>query len=70
MKTVTVDAAALAKVLKALVGPSHLIRELLVIAELEAKLPGTTGGSPITTLIDDYNKAAEAYNLEAGDETN
>ena len=53
MKTITVDAQALRRILQALTGPPHLIRELQAtrgIAEL-------TGDDPIGTLVKQYNEA-------------
>lgn len=52
---VLVNAKALREVLQALVGPGHLIRELLVISNL----PGHD--CPIKQLIKDYN---EVYSPE------
>jgi peptidoglycan hydrolase-like protein with peptidoglycan-binding domain len=52
METVTVNAAALRRVLNALNGAGHEIRELQVIRNL----PGEK--SPIDVLIDEYNAAA------------
>ena len=54
--TVTVDAAALREVLQALVGPSHLIRELQVLQGLDSK----SCQSPIDTLIEQYNSQVSA----------
>lgn len=58
METVTVNAAALRKVLNALNGAGHEIRELQVIRNL----PGEK--SPIDILIDEYNAAADAARQE------
>jgi len=58
MKTVEVDAKALSSVLTALIGPSYLIRELIVVSNL----PG--GDNAINLLVTQYNKAVEVYNLE------
>lgn len=53
MKTVTVDADALRQVLQALIGPSYLISELMVIRGL--------GDSPIDILVDQYNAAVKSH---------
>lgn len=58
METVTVNAAALRKVLTALNGAGHEIRELQAIRNL----PGEK--SSIDTLIDEYNAAADAARQE------
>lgn len=52
METLTVNAAALRRVLNALNGAGHEIRELQVIRNL----PGEK--SPIDILIDEFNTAA------------
>jgi hypothetical protein len=59
METVTVNAAALRKVLNALNGAGHEIRELQGIRYL----PGEK--SPIDILIDEYNAAADAARQES-----
>lgn len=51
--TVEVNREALRKVLNALVGPSYAIRELQAIRDLP--------DSPITQLINDYNKTVVDY---------
>ena len=60
MKTVTVNAAALKRVLIALNGPAHYIRELQATRNLPL--------NPIEILTDDYNTAGAEYNklLEQG----
>lgn len=58
MKTVTVSAPALREVLRAVLGPSHLIRELQVTLSLP--------DNPIITLINEYSAAAETHQ-EASD---
>lgn len=72
MDKVEVSATALRQLLQALLGPAHLIRELMVIRDLAAK--GLADPDPITILVNEYNAAAEAYNIterakEVGDES-
>lgn len=55
---VQVSAKALHRVLGALVGPSHYIREL----QATRNLPGE---NPINTLIDEYNAAIEKEQAKA-----
>ena len=55
METVTVNAEALRKVLNALIGPPHYIRELQATRDN----PPLFMGNPIDQLIDDYNSAVE-----------
>ncbi|MDH5767133.1 MAG: hypothetical protein OEZ38_14055 [Gammaproteobacteria bacterium] len=59
MNNVTVDAKALKDVLSALLGPSHHIRELIVIDNL----PGEEGS--ISKLVRQYNEAVDKNNAEA-----
>jgi len=61
MDKVTVSADALRSVLKAIMGPPHLIRELVVIHDLYQKLP-MDQPDPITTLINEFNIAVETHN--------
>ena len=63
MKKITVSADALRTVLQALNGPGHYIRELQAIRNL----PGDA--SPIDTLIDEYNAAANTHNVAASYKT-
>ncbi len=58
MKTVTVDAVALHRVLQALIGPSHHIAELQATRGLHQ----LTGDNPIEILIKQYSDALEEYN--------
>ena len=51
-KFISVDAGALEALLHAVVGPGHLIRELQVTRNLP--------GSPISTLVEQFNAYAEA----------
>ena len=62
METVTVDAKSLRDVLSALKGPSHHIRELLVIDGL----PGDEGS--ISKLVRQYNEAVEKFNTKENKE--
>lgn len=62
MKMVTVDAEALRRVLQALVGPPHHIRELQALRH-HHNTPGFDP-SPIQTLLDEYNAAVEAHNAK------
>ena len=55
MKLVEVDAEALYKVLTALDGPDHMIRELQYTR-------GPLFNNPIDKLIRDYNVGAELFN--------
>lgn len=60
MDKVTVNAAALRKVLTALMGPEHLIKELLVIHGLHFhQVTPPDSSNPIGTLINEYNAAVE-----------
>lgn len=59
METVTVNADALRKILQALNGPPHHIRELQAIRNL----PGYD--CPITLLTEEYNAAVHEHNKEA-----
>jgi hypothetical protein len=61
METVTVNADALHQLLKAVLGPSHLMGELRVCYDLSAK-GLTENDDPISVLIGDYNAAVETYN--------
>lgn len=56
---VCVNANALHQVLKALVGPSYLIRELVVIAGIQAV------DDPISILIREFNEYAVGENTRA-----
>lgn len=60
---VSVDEKSLREVLCALMGPSHLIRELQVIANLK-KIEGThdPSGSPLNILVKDFNASVDEYN--------
>uniref|UniRef100_A0AAU7PG64 Uncharacterized protein n=1 Tax=Burkholderia phage vB_BgluM-SURPRISE13 TaxID=3159457 RepID=A0AAU7PG64_9VIRU len=51
---VEVDAEALGDLLRALMGPGHLIRELMVIHSLDEKGLSDKPG-PIKLLVDQYN---------------
>lgn len=51
---VEVDAEALGDLLRALLGPGHLIRELMVIHSLDEKGLSDKPG-PIITLVNQYN---------------
>lgn len=51
---VSVDAEALGDLLRALMGPGHLIRELMVIHSLDEKGLSDKPG-PIKLLVDQYN---------------
>jgi hypothetical protein len=55
MSKITVDADALRQVLQSLLGPGHLIRELMVIHDLAKRLPGSVDNDPVGRLINDYN---------------
>jgi hypothetical protein len=60
METVTVNAVALRRVLEALNGPGHYIRELQATrarGELFAD-------NPIDVLVDDFNRGVEAWNMK------
>lgn len=57
MKTVTVNAEALEKVLNALNGPSYYIRELQM-----TRSPLLNDSNPINILCAEYNEAVIAYN--------
>ena len=61
MKTVTVDAAALRKVLVALTGPGHLIRELQALRGFSL-----AKDDPINTLIEDFNTAVDNWEKYSG----
>ena len=52
IETVTVNASDLREVLSALIGPSHLIRELQVIRSL--------GENPIDRLVQQFNEQVDA----------
>ena len=58
MKTVTVDAESLRKILTALNGPSYFIREI----QATRNLPGRK--NPIDILTDEFNQAVVASNTE------
>lgn len=60
MEKVTVSADALYRILNALNGPAHHIRELQVTRNI-ARLPEMEP-NPINTLVDEYNAAVEEYN--------
>jgi hypothetical protein len=61
MKTATVNADNLRRVLEALNGPSHLIRELQA-----TRGPLVGDDNPINLLMEDYNKAATLHNRLKG----
>jgi len=68
MEKVEVNREALRQVLKALMGPGHLIRELLVIHDLGCKgLIGDHSSNPIGTLITEYNQQVEVHNCAQGE---
>jgi len=58
---VSVSEKALGEVLGALVGPSHLIREIQATMNIPADFEGI-GANPLATLIGEYNTHIEAYN--------
>lgn len=57
METVTVSADALRKVLNALIGEPHLIREL----QFTRDKPPFFEGNPIDTLVREFNAAVDAW---------
>ena len=57
MDRISVDREALGRVLDALNGPAHLIREL----QATRRLPGTDE-NPVNILTKEYNDAATEYN--------
>lgn len=60
MDKVPVSATALRRLLQALNGPPHRIRELQVTRDLD--LLSAAVSNPIDILIAEYNAAAEAHN--------
>lgn len=59
MEKVTVSAEALRQVLMALNGPAHYIRELQV-----TRGPLVGDDNPINILVEEYNAAVKAHNVE------
>lgn len=59
---ITVSASALKKLLSALAGPSHFIRELQVLRDNDALLNGGTMTNPINILTKEYNDWADRVN--------
>lgn len=66
---VSVDAEALGDLLRALVGPGHLIRELVVIDSLDEKGLSDKPG-PIKVLRDQYNAFVHKTNGTTEDDSN
>lgn len=66
---VSVDAEALGDLLRALVGPGHLIRELMVIYSLDEKGLSDKPG-PIKLLVDQFNAFVHKTNGTTEDNSN
>lgn len=66
---VSVDAAALGDLLRALLGPGHLIRELMVIHSLDEKGLSAEPG-PIKLLVDQYNAFVHKTNGTMEEQSN
>lgn len=64
MDKITVSADALYKLLSALNGPSHYIRELQV-----TRNPIISENNPIEVLMKEYNEAVDAYNASLEQDT-
>jgi uncharacterized membrane protein len=63
MKTVTVHAESLGRVLQALVGPGHLIRELQATCGIDAL---TGHENPINRLVREFNEQVAAEAAKGG----